>query len=77
MIDLAAQIIIVTLGPVAIILAASKVSSKRRLAGYIGLTSEIGWLATSIIHHQWSIFILVFVYSYGFTKMITNNREEN
>ncbi len=71
MLDTIANLGICILGPIAVWFLMHK--QKWMRWGYIiGLCSEPFWLLTALIHKQWGIVILAFIYSYCYTKGIWN-----
>ena len=69
-IDLVCQIVITVAGVSAIFL----VARKSWVGFLLGLISQPFWLATSIIHRQWGIAILSFVYAINWAYGLINWR---
>ena len=73
MLDLIAQISISILGPAAIYLMGSKQERLRMWGGILGMCGEPFWLTTSILHDQWGIILMCFIYAPNYFRAFWNN----
>lgn len=68
MLDLICQIGIIVFGVSAVFL----VAKKNKWGFVLGLISQPFWLVTSIVNHQWGVFLLSIVYMFNWVFGIYN-----
>jgi hypothetical protein len=67
--DLLAQLMILVLGPTAIVLANSEY---RKWGPVVGLMSQPFWFWTTLVHHQWPVFCVSFIYTAAWARGFYN-----
>ena len=73
-IDIVANIGILSTGLVAVYLTASQKPRVRMIAGWFGLAGEPFWFTTALINEQWGVLILAFVYAGMWWRVIQTNK---
>lgn len=62
------QILLGLLGGTAVLLTYSEIPRRRAFAPIFGLCAQPFWFYTTYTHEQWAIFVLSFLYTYGWWR---------